>query len=70
MIIKWEEFPVLIDLIGLIDFNRLSIDLKLVIHNLSQFPALLFTFALSLQEVDDYHQEYIIEREGEYRTSV
>ena len=36
MIIKWEEFPVLIDLICLItstDFNRLSIDLKLVIIN-------------------------------------
>ena len=34
LIIKWEEFPVLIDLISLItpaDFNRLSIDLKLVI---------------------------------------
>ena len=34
LIIKWEEFPVLIALIGLItsaDFNRLSIDLKLVI---------------------------------------
>ena len=34
MIIKSEEFPALIDLIGLItstDFNRLSIDLKLVI---------------------------------------
>ena len=32
LIIKWEEFPVLIDLIGLItpsDFNQLSIDLKL-----------------------------------------
>ena len=34
LIIKWEEFPVLIDLIGLItsaDFNQLSIDLELVI---------------------------------------
>ena len=34
LIIKWEVFPVLIDLIGLItstDFNRLSINLKLVI---------------------------------------
>ena len=34
MIIKWEEFLVLIDLIGLItsaDFNRFSIDLKFVI---------------------------------------
>ena len=34
LIIKWEEFPVLIDLIGLItsaDFNRLSINSKLVI---------------------------------------
>ena len=32
--IKWEEFPALIDLTGLItsaDFNQLSIDLKLVI---------------------------------------
>ena len=36
LIIKWEEFPVLINLIGLItsaDFNQLSIDLKLVIIN-------------------------------------
>ena len=47
LIIKWEEFPVLIDLIGLItstDFNRLSIKLNLVINqfqNLSQFPALI-----------------------------
>ena len=35
LIIKWEEFPVLIDLIGLItsaDFNRFQ--------NLSRFPAL------------------------------
>ena len=35
--LKWEEFPALIDFIGLInstDFNRLSIDLKLVIINL------------------------------------
>ena len=35
LIIKWEEFPVLIDLIGLItstDFNQFQ--------NLSQFPAL------------------------------
>ena len=34
LIIKWEGFPVLFDLIGLIasiDFNWLSIDLKLVI---------------------------------------
>ena len=34
LIIKWEEFPVLIDLISLItsaDFNQLSIDLELVI---------------------------------------
>ena len=34
LIIKWEEFPALIDLIGLItstDFNRLSTDMKLVI---------------------------------------
>ena len=34
LMIKWEEFPVLIDLIGLntfADFNRLSINLKLVI---------------------------------------
>ena len=34
LIIKWEGFPALINLIGLItstDFNRLSIDLKLVI---------------------------------------
>ena len=34
---KWEEFPVLIDLIGLItsaDFNRLSIDLEFVIIDL------------------------------------
>ena len=34
LFIKLEEFPVLIDLIGLIistDFNRLSIDLKFVI---------------------------------------
>ena len=38
LIIKWEEFPALIDLIGLItstDFNRLSIDLKLVIIDFS-----------------------------------
>ena len=31
LVIKWEEFPVLIDLIGLItsaDFNRLSIGLE------------------------------------------
>ena len=34
LVIKWEEFPLFIDLIGLItsaDFNRLLIDLKLVI---------------------------------------
>ena len=34
LVIKWEEFPALIDLIGLItsaNFNRLLIDLKLVI---------------------------------------
>ena len=34
LVIKWEEFPTLIELIGLItsaDFNRLSIDLKLAI---------------------------------------
>ena len=34
LIIKWEEFPVLITLIGLItstDSNQLSINLKLVI---------------------------------------
>ena len=29
LIIKWEEFPVLIDLITSTDFNRLSIDFKM-----------------------------------------
>ena len=42
LIIKWEEFPALIDLIGLItsaDFNRLSIDLKLVISEFQPTPS-------------------------------
>ena len=43
----WEEFPVLIDLIGLItstDFNRLSIDLKLVISESRPIPSPKFIY--------------------------
>ena len=47
LIIKWEEFPALIDLIGLItstDFNQLSIDLKLVI--IFRISAIIITLCM------------------------